>query len=140
MQGTKTRAGRKSKTVGALVQEVAPETAQQLRAMLEAVRQRYLDALPIAAAIVTLDDDPYVECANEQFRFLAEWDERLGERRITEVPLLRGGPIGARLGAFIAGDDPAFQFDTADNRSIGGRHFTLRFPPLSVPPRHPGRL
>src|SRR3954462_14172318 len=127
MQGTKTRAGRKSKTVGALVQAVAPETAQQLRALLEAVRQRYLDALPIAAAIITLDDDPSVECANEQFRFLSEWDERLGERRIPEVPLRPGGRIGPRLGPFIAGEDPAFQSDTADNRRIGGRHFTVRF-------------
>ena len=139
MQGTKTRARKKMQTVAALVEGVTPEVAQQLRGLLEAVRQRYLDALPIAAAIVTLDEDPYVECANEQFRFLAEWDERVGERRITEVPLLRGGPIGTRLAAFIAGEDPAFQFDTADNRSIGGRHFTVRFARLSVLPGQPIR-
>src|SRR6185436_9004716 len=111
MQGTKTRARKKSQTVGALREGVSPDTAQQLRTLLESVRQRYLDALPIAAASLSLEGDPSVECANEQFRFLAEWDERLGERRITEVPLLRGGPIGTRLGAFLAGDDPAFQFD-----------------------------
>jgi len=134
MQGTKSRARSKKQSVVALVEGVSPEVAQQLRTVLEAVRQRYLDALPIAAAIVTLSDDPYVECANEQFRFVAEWDERLGERRVTEIPLLRAGPIGARLAAFIAGDDPAFQFDTADNRSIGGRHFTVRFARLSVLP------
>src|SRR3977135_1205640 len=103
MHGAKTRAGKKSQTVASLIEGVQPGVAQQLRALLEAVRQRYLDALPIAAAIVTLDDDPHVECANEQFRFLAEWDERLGERRITEVPLLRGGPIAARRGACTAG-------------------------------------
>jgi len=134
MQGTKSRARSKKQSVVALVEGVSPEVAQQLRTVLEAVRQRYLDALPIAAAIVTLSDDPYVECANEQFRFVAEWDERLGERRVTEIPLLRTGPIGTRLAAFIAGDDPAFQFDTADNRSIGGRHFTVRFARLSVLP------
>src|SRR5436305_3176934 len=139
MQGTKTRARRKLQSVAALVEAVPPEVAQQLRAILEAVRQRYLDALPIAAAIVTLSDDPYVECANEQFRFVAEWDERLGERRLTEIPLLRAGPIGTRLAAFIAGDDPAFQFDTADNRSIGGRHFTVRFARLSVLPDQAAR-
>jgi len=139
MQGTKTRARSKMQSVAALVEGVPPEVAQQLRTLLEGVRQRYLDALPIAAAIVTLSDDPYVECANEQFRFVAEWDERLGERRITEIPLLRGGPIGTRLAAFIAGDDPAFQFDTADNRSIGGRHFTVRFARLSMLPGQPIR-
>src|SRR3954470_485732 len=139
MQGTKTRALKKTPTVAALMEGVTPEIAQQLRGLLEAVRQRYLDALPIAAAIITLDDDPYVECANEQFRFLAEWDERLGERRISEIPMLKTGPIGARLAAFIAGEDPAFQFDTADNRTIGGRPFTLRFARLSVLPSEPSR-
>ncbi|MEA3045911.1 MAG: hypothetical protein QOJ53_243, partial [Sphingomonadales bacterium] len=99
-------------------QGLSPALAAQLQGLLETVRQRYLDALPIAAAIITLGDDPYVECANEQFRFLAAWDERLGERRIAEVPLLRSGPVGSRLTAFMAGSDPAFQFDTADGRSI----------------------
>src|SRR3954454_21534974 len=127
MAGTKTRSRGKSQTVAALVEGVTPEVAQPLRTLLEAGRQRYLDALPIAAAILTLSEDPFVECANEQFRFVAEWDERLGERRITEIPLLRSGPIGTRLAAFLAGEDPAFQFDTADNRNIGGRHFTVRF-------------
>src|SRR5205085_11252 len=93
---------------GRLPEGATLEQAIQLRGVLESVRQGYLDALPIAAAILTLSDDPYVECANEQFRFLAEWDERLGERRVTEIPMLRVGPIGTRLVAFIAGDDPAF--------------------------------
>src|SRR5437763_17215865 len=117
MAGTKTRERSRKQTIAALVEGVTPEVAQQLRSLLEAVRQRYLDALPIAAAIATLSDDPFVECANEQFRFIAEWDERLGERRITQIPTLAGGPIGTRLAAFIAGEDPAFQFDTADSRS-----------------------
>ncbi|MEA3045226.1 MAG: hypothetical protein QOH47_3064 [Sphingomonadales bacterium] len=120
-------------------QGLSPALAAQLQGLLETVRQRYLDALPIAAAIITLGDDPYVECANEQFRFLAAWDERLGERRIAEVPLLRSGPVGSRLTAFMAGSDPAFQFDTADGRSIGGRHFTVRFSRLTVLPGQPVR-
>src|SRR5689334_3674239 len=139
MTGTRTRARSKAQTIAALVEGVSPEVAQQLRTVLEAVRQRYLDALPIAAAILTLSDDPFVECANEQFRFIAEWDERLGERRITQIPMLCSGPVGTRLAAFIDGDDPAFQFDTADNRSIGGRHFTVRFARLSVLPNQPSR-
>src|SRR3954468_22391475 len=97
MQGTKTRASKKIQSAAALVAGVGPEATQQLRTLLEGIRQGYLDALPIAAAIVTLNEDPYVECANEQFRFLAEWDERIGERRINAVPLLRGGAVGAPL-------------------------------------------
>ena len=76
---------------------VPAELAPHFQPILETVRQRYLDALPIAAAIVTISDDSFIDCANDQFRFLAEWDERLGERRIAQVPLLRSGPIGTRL-------------------------------------------
>ena len=36
-------------------------------------------------------------------------------------------------------DDPAYQFDTADGRSIGGRHFTVRFARLTLLPGQPRR-
>jgi diguanylate cyclase (GGDEF)-like protein len=140
MVAAKTR-GRTESAAGALPPHdgVPPELAPQFHNVLETVRQRYLDALPIAAAIVTISEDTFIECANDQFRFLAEWDERLGERRIAQVPLLRSGPIGAKLNAFLKKDDPAFQFDTADGRSIGGRHFTVRFARLSLLPGQPVR-
>jgi len=139
MQADTRRKRGKSPLDSAPPEGASPALATQLQGLLETVRQRYLDALPIAAAIITLGDDPFVECANEQFRFLAEWDERLGERRIAEVPLLRSGPVGTRLTAFMSGSDPAFQFDTADGRSIGGRHFTVRFSRLTVLPAQPLR-
>jgi diguanylate cyclase (GGDEF)-like protein len=140
MQAAKTRGRDKKAAAGTPPAEGVPvEFAPQLQSVLESVRQRYLDALPIAAAIVTIGEDTFVECANDQFRFLAEWDERLGERRIAQVPLLRSGPIGTRLAAFLKKDDPAFQFDTADGRSIGGRHFTVRFSRLTVLPGQPER-
>jgi len=140
MQAAKTRGARKG-SAGDLPPHdgVPPELAPQFHNVLETVRQRYLDALPIAAAIVTTGEDAYIDCANDQFRFLAEWDERLGERRIAQVPLLRSGPVGTKLTAFLKRDDPAFQFDTADGRSIGGRHFTVRFARLSVLPGQPVR-
>src|SRR5262245_22299344 len=137
MQGAKSgvrgKTGGRSPPGGVLPKGVEP----QLQTVLETVRQRYLDALPIAAAIITIADDSYVDCANDQFRLLAEWDERLGERRIAQVPMLRSGPIGVRLTAFLKKDDPAFQFDTADGRSIGGRHFTVRFARLTILPGQP---
>jgi diguanylate cyclase (GGDEF)-like protein len=139
MEAATTRGRRKPAPQPAAADAATPEFASQMRELLESVRQRYLDALPIAAAILTISDEPSVECANEQFRFLTEWDERLGERRIAQVPLLASGPIGLRLAAFIAGSDPAFQFETADGRSIGGRHFTVRFARLTVVPGQPVR-
>ena len=140
MQAANTR-GRAKAAAGDLPphEGVPPELAPQFHTVLETVRQRYLDALPIAAAIVTIGDDSFVDCANDQFRFLAEWDERLGERRVAQIPMLRSGPIGTRLSAFLKKDDPAFQFDTADGRSIGGRHFTVRFARLSLLPGQPAR-
>jgi len=120
--------------------DVSPEAAHQLVAILESVRQGYLDALPIAAAMVTVGDgETYIECANDLFRFVAEWDERLGDRHIAKVPLLRAGPIGSRLAAFLKGAEAAHQFETADGRSIGGRHFMVRFAQLKVLPGQPRR-
>jgi diguanylate cyclase (GGDEF)-like protein len=140
MQGAKTRKRGRAPADGLPADgAVPPAFAPQLQNVLELVRQRYLDALPIAAAIVTVSDDSFIDCANDQFRFLAEWDERLGERRIAQVPMLRSGPVGSRLTAFLKKDDPAFQFDTADGRSIGGRHFTVRFARLTILPGQPVR-
>jgi diguanylate cyclase (GGDEF)-like protein len=118
---------------------VPPELAPQFHNVLETVRQRYLDALPIAAAILTIADETFIECANDPFRLLADWDERLGEARIAAVPMLRSGPIGARLVAFLDGKDGEFQFDTTDGRAIAGRHFTVRFARLTLLPGQPGR-
>ncbi|HEV2817782.1 MAG TPA: EAL domain-containing protein [Allosphingosinicella sp.] len=120
--------------------DVSPEAAHQLAAILENVRQGYLDALPIAAAIITAGEgEATIECANDHFRFVAEWDERLGDRNIRHVPILRSGPIGTRLAAFLTGGETAHQFETADGRSIGGRHFTVRFAQLKVLSGQPRR-
>ncbi len=140
MQDAKTRGRGKAGSAVPMHGAVPAELADQFNSILETVRQRYLDALPIAAVIVTLADDDHIECANEQFRFLAEYDERLGERRIAQVPLLRSGTIGTRLAAFLKKDDPAFQFETAEGRSVGGRHFTVRFSRLSLLPGQPERV
>ncbi|MGZ8998228.1 MAG: diguanylate cyclase domain-containing protein, partial [Allosphingosinicella sp.] len=118
----------------------AADMVPQMETMLAAARQTYLDALPIAAAIVAvIPGEPLLEAANELFRSIAEWDERLGERRISQIKILRQGPLASRLTAFLAGDDPAHQFDTTDGRTLGGRHFTVRFARLKVLPGQPKR-
>src|ERR1043165_2661574 len=113
MQAAGTRKHRKASIEeSARKVDVSPEAAQQLVSILESVRQGYLDALPIAAAMVTVgDSETYIECANDLFRFVAEWDERLGDRHIAKVPLLRAGPIGSRLAAFLKGAETAHQFE-----------------------------
>jgi diguanylate cyclase (GGDEF)-like protein len=112
--------------------EPAGGTPSDLTRLLAGARQDYLDALPIAAAIITVGEQgPYVSCANEHFRQAAEWDERVGDRSLARIPLLDSGPIGATLASFLPGDQPALQFDSSDGRSIGARHFTVRIAQLT---------
>jgi diguanylate cyclase (GGDEF)-like protein len=96
--------------------------------MLDAARQDYLDALPIGAAIVCVSEagDAYIDMANEPFRRLAGWDERLEGRWIDQVPFLKTGLIGESLAEFLGGKDEARQFDGDDGRGVAGRHFTVR--------------
>ena len=127
-------------TEDAVASVVPADLAPQMETLLAGARQTYLDALPIAAAIVTaLPDDPLLEAANELFRSIIEWDERLGERRLSQIKILRSGPLASRLAAFLAGEDPAHQFDTTDGRPLGGRHFTVRFARLRVLAGQPKR-
>lgn len=92
-----------------------------------AARQDYLDALPIAGAIVAAEPEELViDCANELFRHFAQWDERLGDRRVSRVAALQTGAIGRRLAAFLKSDDPAHQFEASDGTGIGARHFLVR--------------
>ena len=124
MQTAATRGRRESPQAGTSRGALAPDVGR----VFDEARQGYLDALPIAAAILRTDgDEAVVECANEHFRLLAEWDERLGESRMSQIPLFHSGVIATRLAAFIAGKDPAYQFENGHGRSIGGRHFVVRF-------------
>jgi diguanylate cyclase (GGDEF)-like protein len=103
-------------------------------------RQVYLDALPIAAAVVTADPaGAYIECANEPFRQLTEHDERFAGRRIADVALLAGGPVGGRLAAYLAKDEPSTQFETSDARGVASRHYVVRFARLRTIDHGPAR-
>ncbi|MGE0178339.1 MAG: putative bifunctional diguanylate cyclase/phosphodiesterase [Sphingomonas sp.] len=139
---SRTRAKRDKASKSRTAEKAGFGFAPEIDAILEGARQTYLDALPIAAAIITIDDrnGSYIECANDHFRLIAEWDERLGERQLVHVPMLKAGPIAIRLAAFLRGDELAHQFDTPDGRTISGRHFTVRFSRLKVMPGQPRRF
>lgn len=120
--------------------DLPDDVAHDVLATIARTRQAYLDALPIAGAIVALDPaGAFVEVANDSFRQVAGTDERVGDRLLDNVPLLTEGIIGARLAAFIASDDNANQFEATDGRPIAARHFLVRFARLrtlrSGPPR-----
>lgn len=141
MQASATRGRSRTHSPGAPGSgAAADDVVSQIEFLLGAARQTYLDALPIAAAIIAvLPDEPLLEAANELFRSIAEWDERLGERRLSQIRILRSGPLAARLATFLKCDDPAHQFDTTDGRPIGGHHFTVRFARLKTLPGQPKR-
>jgi predicted signal transduction protein with EAL and GGDEF domain len=143
MQAAVTRGRRRSPSKDTVDLTDLPEAfGQEMVRIFGAARQGYLDALPIAAAILALEADggATVECANEHFRFISEWDERMGDQRVEHVPILNSGPISSRLAAFLKSHDPAYQFETADGRSIGGRHFTVRFSRLRILTGQPARV
>lgn len=98
--------------------------------------QEYLDALPIAAAVLSVSPAGFahVERANDHFRTLAGWDERLKASSVAEIELLGRGEIGEALAEFIEGDEDVRQFESSDGRSVGARHFVVRLARLRPEP------
>lgn len=128
MQAAKKRVSEEPPAGLAAASAVPDAFAPDVLRALGRARQVYLDALPIPAAIVTIDPDgPYIESANDAFRNVAEYDERLGDNRLSKVPLLSTGAIGRRLAEYLASGEPAHQFESSDGRTIGARHFLVRF-------------
>jgi diguanylate cyclase (GGDEF)-like protein len=97
--------------------------------------QDYLDALPIAAAIVCVGKDGtgLVAEANCHFRRIADWHDP-GAAAIERIPFLSSGTIGERLAQFLGSDESARQFDSHDGEAIGARHFTVQLARLKSAP------
>ncbi len=91
-------------------------------------QQEYLDALPIAAAVLGEDKEGIlqIERANDHFRGLARCDERLKGCAVDRIDVIQRGPIGLALRDFLAGSEPVLQFEGGDGQVIGGRHFVVR--------------
>jgi diguanylate cyclase (GGDEF)-like protein len=93
-----------------------------------AARQDYLDALPIPAFVASLDAglQPWIELANDKFRFLAAWEDAADGRAVDAIPFLEASGIAPAVAAFLRGEEPARQFESNDGRAVGGRHFEVR--------------
>ena len=100
--------------------------------MITSARQDYLNALPIAAAIVVdLGGAPMIVAANEQFDLLdglslsaAGGDD--------ERPLIEREPLRTNVRAFLLTEHSATQFDWHDGGGVGGRHFIVRLARLTA--------
>ena len=89
---------------------------------LDAARRDYLEALPIAAAILCAEEAGrlYIDLANEPFRTTSDWDEAEGNWA-AEIEFLQQTGIAAALEDFLARGERAYQFEVQDIRSVTGR-------------------
>ncbi|HEY0445012.1 MAG TPA: EAL domain-containing protein [Allosphingosinicella sp.] len=108
-----------------------PDLFRLTREELDGARQEYIDALPIAAAVLEVDGDGDIRIgrANEHFRDLAGWNER-GDC-VDPAEFVRCGPMGETLRQFLASEESVCQFESHDGHRVGGRHFTVRLARLS---------
>ncbi|WP_197277282.1 putative bifunctional diguanylate cyclase/phosphodiesterase [Sphingomonas profundi] len=106
--------------------------------MIISARQDYLNALPIAAAIVVdLEGAPMIVAANEQYDLLdsAAVTPPRGARpdAVADLrPLIEREPLRSSVRAFLLTDHAATQFDWHDGGPIGGHHFVVRLARLTT--------
>src|SRR3712207_1790456 len=77
------------------------------------VRQDYLDALPIAAAVMRLEEGgrAAISLANDNFRILAGWREDQEGRLADAIGFLQASGLAAAVAEFLAADDQVRQFE-----------------------------
>ena len=90
-----------------------------------------LGALPIAAAVLTHNNDGAIrlQAHNERFRETVaqstcsalEWDD---------AECLKAGPIAELLTKFFAGTDPLGELDFRDGEGFAARYFRIKLAPL----------
>lgn len=91
-------------------------------------RRDYLNALPIAVAVIVLTDDrPAVRAANEQFDLLDALSGVVPIRQGAVLPpLVEREPLQSAIRAFLIDDRASTEFEWRDGDAIGGRHFKVR--------------
>ena len=84
-----------------------------------AVRRRFLDAIPIAGAVLSTESGTIelVDC-NEAFA--------RAQGQPDTVPLIERGGFGQLITDFLEGDKPIHDFEWSDGGPIAGRHYSVR--------------
>lgn len=119
---------------GAVAQLIRPANVRPLPAAardMDAARRDYLEALPIAAAMLCVDEAGrlYIDLTNESFRTTAGWDESQGNS-VAEIAFFQQTGIAAALEDFLVRGERAYQFEVQDSRSVMGRYYTARLSKL----------
>lgn len=102
---------------------------------LDAARQDYIDALPIAAAILCQDQDGriYIDIANGLFLGTTGWDPGDGAW-VDGIDFFTGTSVGTALQDYLDRGEQTYQFEAKDGPGINGRHFTIRLATLKPTP------
>ena len=95
--------------------------------LIENARQDYLDALPIAGAVICVSTtgDPYIDMANSQFSHLTSWNGYEG-KWVGQIDFLRDAGIARVMEVFLHGGEKVLDFEARDGHGIGSRHFSVR--------------
>ena len=101
---------------------------------IQDARQDYLNALPIAAAVVVQNGtDPVIAAVNEQYEILDSIS--MGDH-LTETdeprPLIEREPLRTEVCSFLVSPARSKQFDWHDGGGVGGRHFIVRLARLTA--------
>jgi diguanylate cyclase (GGDEF)-like protein len=119
---------------GAAAAAPAREPLSGPRELPDAVRQDYLDALPIAAAVFRLEPGgtSRLDLANDNFRALSGWSG--DPARPEDNAFLAESGLARTIAEFLAADEHVRQFEGSDGRRVGGRHFVVRIARLRAFP------
>lgn len=136
MQVATTRGLKKSVEVGPVAAGPPMRLLSAPESEFAAARQGFLDALPIAAAVVCIDSDgrAFVDVANGPFRDLAGGTDPVDGQWVDELEFLKISGIAAAVTEFLAGDAESLQFEGDDGDLVCGRHFEVRFGRLNRMP------
>jgi diguanylate cyclase (GGDEF)-like protein len=98
-------------------------------------RQDYLDALPIAAAVLQRGPGgwSYVDLANPLFAALAGRGDDPA-KPLCDIPFLARTGIAARAEAFLSASEAAADFEARHGEAVAQRHFSVRLARLNVLP------
>lgn len=108
---------------------------------IDLARKDYIDALPIAAAILCRDEagHDFIDLANELFLSAVGWSGDESENRVADVDFFTATSIGATFRDFFERGETTYQFDMRDGRGINERYFTVRLASLKPTPYAPRR-
>jgi len=104
--------------------------------IIQLARLDYLNALPIAAAVVVQDEDdgdPVVSVGNEQFELLNSISiSGFLAKNDAAGALIEREPLRSRVRDFLNAREKATQFEWHDGGGVGGRHFIVRLARLEA--------